>query len=32
MRLTLSENTLQRPLEMLLLDQGHPAWESVVLD
>lgn len=32
MRLTLSENTLQRPLEMLLLGQVGPAWESVVLD
>ena len=32
MKWTLSENTLQRPLEMLLLDQVGPAWGSVVLD
>lgn len=29
MELTLSENTPQRPVEMLLLDQAGPAWGSV---
>lgn len=32
MELTLSENILQRPLDMLLLDQAGPAWGSVVMD